>query len=139
MLQSERCCKRVHPYRRAPDIRRHDRFSGRNNCEEDSEEGQYSRCGGVAGSASVEERRIDRTSACLCVLLLPASAACFRMLLLLLPTATGRYCCLHDFCSPCKCCRCCIHIFFSIGIQDLAFFRLRFCAGRKVFNYDYCT
>ena len=58
-----RCCccwKRGHPCRHAADLLRYDPFSGR----EGIEGGRYLRCGGVACTASVEDRKIDRISAC---------------------------------------------------------------------------
>ena len=78
------CCKHVHPCRHAPDLRHFDLIAAR---EDKEEGGRLSRCGGVACTASVEERRMDRTSACWCLVLLT----------LLQLTAVS--CCLHDFCS----------------------------------------
>ena len=80
------CCrKRVHRCHHAPDLRRYGLFSGREDNE--AEGGRSSRCGGVACTATVEERKINRISACWC-LLPTTSAACCR-------------CC----CCCCCCCR----------------------------------
>ena len=111
------CCgKRAHPPQRAPVIYAAPApfRAGRTTKKE---EGRSSRWGVVAYTASVEKRKLDRTSACWCLLLLTASAACC--------CAAGRYYCLHDFCSACwvlrKCCRCCKCLFFRHNlISDYA-------------------
>ena len=73
------CCMRAHPCRHASCATHPVIFAApipsrveRTRKEEDP----YSRCGGVACTASIGERKLDRTSACWCWLLLTASAAC---------------------------------------------------------------
>ena len=63
------CCKRAHPCRHAPVILAVT-IPPRAERTTKKKEGRYSRCGGFACTASIEERKVDRTSACWCWLLL---------------------------------------------------------------------
>ena len=134
---------------RSCNLRRCDPFSGREDNEEEG--GRYSRCGGVACTASVEERRLDRVSAYWCLLQFPASAACCCFLLLLLAAAAAAAAAVLQvgppafttnvlLVGPYKSAAAAGSVFFSnIRIHYLAIFRLRLRACRNAFDFDYLS